>query len=165
MYLTITEHKNVDLKMAITGYIRMWAVLYWTRSSRTVLCVSKCLDTGGRHFDSSLVNFCIVIIRCTETFWTPCILLLDYLFLLTARFGRIVAFSCKISYCLTANYCKASIALRDKAIDTSLGNITIQLDSAVIVGKRNNVHSNCCAWPIQLVILGKHNGNPSILFY
>jgi hypothetical protein len=102
-----------------------------------------------------LVIFCIVIIRCTEIFWTPCILLLNYLFLLTARFGIIVAFSCEISYCLTANYCIATIALHDKTIDTSVENITILLHSAVIVGKRNNVHNKRCVWLTQLVILGK----------
>jgi hypothetical protein len=32
----------------------MLTMLYWTRSSRTVRCVNKCLETGGGHFEHYL---------------------------------------------------------------------------------------------------------------
>ena len=72
------------------------------------------------------------------------ILLLIYLLLLTARFGKIVASSCELSYILTANYYKDTIVLRDKTTDTSLQNVTILLHNAMIQGKRNIVHNNRC---------------------
>jgi len=49
-----------------------------------------------------------------------------------------------MSYSLTANYYTDTIVLRDKTIDTSIENNTIQLHNAVIQSKRNNAHSNRC---------------------
>jgi hypothetical protein len=53
--------------MTITEYIRNAdrAILN-TVLENTVRRVNKCLEIGGRHFEP--VTFCIVIIRCTETF-------------------------------------------------------------------------------------------------
>jgi len=72
------SHIFDDLKMAITEYIQNVdrAVLN-TVFENTVRSVNKCLETGGGEGVGSiwklLVTFCIVIIRCTETFWSPCI--------------------------------------------------------------------------------------------
>jgi len=78
---------------------------------------------------------------------------------------HLVGFIVRSSFCLTANYYKDTILLRDKTKETSPQNITILPHSAVIQGKRSNVRSNRCVWLTQLVILGKYNGNPSMLFY
>ena len=58
-----------DLKMAITEHIRTVdrAVLN-TVFENTVRRVNKCLETGVGTIWTLIVTFCIVIIRCTETF-------------------------------------------------------------------------------------------------
>jgi hypothetical protein len=64
-------HTADEFKMAMTEYIRNLdrAVLN-TVFENTVRRVNKCLESGGRgrHFEYYLYTFCIVIIRCTETF-------------------------------------------------------------------------------------------------
>jgi len=46
--LTITEHKNDDLKMVITEYIRnLGRATLHTAFENTVRRVNKCLETGG----------------------------------------------------------------------------------------------------------------------
>jgi hypothetical protein len=47
----------------------IWTVLYWTRSSRTEFSGSG--DWQGTLW-TLFVTFCIVIIRCTKTSWSPC---------------------------------------------------------------------------------------------
>jgi hypothetical protein len=71
-------HTIDDLKMTITEYIR-----HANRAipnmvfENTVRRVNKCLETGGGQFEHYvLVTFCIVIIRCTETFCSRCSCLL-----------------------------------------------------------------------------------------
>jgi hypothetical protein len=51
----------------------MWTVLYWTPSSRTHFGLS--INASRLAGDTLNINltFCIVITRCTETFWSPCI--------------------------------------------------------------------------------------------
>jgi hypothetical protein len=50
----------------------MWTMLYWTRSSRTKFGVSiNVWDWWGTPLNI-IVTFCIVIIRCIDTFWSPC---------------------------------------------------------------------------------------------
>jgi hypothetical protein len=52
----------------------MWTVLQWTRSSRTQFGMTiNIWRLGGGTLWTLLVTFCTVIIRCTETFWSPCI--------------------------------------------------------------------------------------------
>jgi hypothetical protein len=59
--------------MAITEYIRnVDRTILNTVFENTVWGVNKCLKTGGSLW-TLLVTFCIVIIRCTETFWSPSI--------------------------------------------------------------------------------------------
>jgi len=61
--------------MAITEYIRnVDLAIPNTVFENTVRRVNKCLETGGGHFEQIHVTFSIVIIRCTETFWSPCTL-------------------------------------------------------------------------------------------
>jgi hypothetical protein len=63
-----SPHTIDGLKMAITQYIRnMDRAILNTVFENTVRRVNKCLETAGGHFEQSLVTFCIVIIRCTET--------------------------------------------------------------------------------------------------
>jgi hypothetical protein len=51
----------------------MWTVLYWTQSSRTQFGVSiNVWRLAGDTLNITL-TFCIVLIRCTETFWSLCI--------------------------------------------------------------------------------------------
>ena len=70
-----TKNKN-ESKMAITGYIRnVDSAVLNTVFENTVRCVNKCLETGGGTLWILLVTFCIVIIRCTEDFWSSCIIL------------------------------------------------------------------------------------------
>jgi len=67
-----SPHTIDDLKMAITEYIHnVHHAILNTVVENTVRRV-KCLDT----FRTSFVTFCIVIIRCTETFWSSCISLI-----------------------------------------------------------------------------------------
>ena len=73
MHLTITvqnsPHIIDDLKMAITEYIRnMDRDILNTVFENTVRRVNKCLEIGGGALGTLLVTFCVVIIRCTETF-------------------------------------------------------------------------------------------------
>jgi len=73
VHLTVTvqnnPHTTDDLKMAITEHIRnVDRAILNTVFENTVRRVNKCLETGGGHFKTLLVTFCIVIIRCTETF-------------------------------------------------------------------------------------------------
>jgi hypothetical protein len=63
-------HTIDDLKLAITEYIRnVDRAILNTVFENTVRRVNKCLETGGGLW-TLLVTFCIVIIRCTETFWS-----------------------------------------------------------------------------------------------
>ena len=63
---------------------RMWTVLYWTRSSRTQCGVSINVWRMARGtLWTLLVTFFIVIIRCAETFWSPCIRTAHYIKLQT----------------------------------------------------------------------------------
>ena len=58
----------------------MWTVLYWTRSSRTQFGVSiNVRRLSGGTLWTLLVTFYIVMIRCTETFWSPCIKVCSYI--------------------------------------------------------------------------------------
>jgi hypothetical protein len=67
-------HTIDDLKMAITEYVRnVDRAILNTVLENTVQRVNKCLEIGGGTLWTLLVTFCIVIIRCTETFWSPCI--------------------------------------------------------------------------------------------
>jgi hypothetical protein len=75
---------------------------------------------------------------------------------------RLDEFIIRSIFFLTENYHKDTTALRGRTKDTSLENITVLPHSAVIQGKRSNVHSNLCVWLLQLVILGKYDGNSSI---
>jgi len=55
--------------MAITEYIRnMDRDILNTVFENTVRRVNKCLEIGGGALGTLLVTFCVVIIRCTETF-------------------------------------------------------------------------------------------------
>jgi hypothetical protein len=74
-YSTKNPNKTDDLEMAITEHI--WNVdcaILNTVFENTVRRVNKCLETGGGTLWALLVTFWIVIIRCTETFWSPCII-------------------------------------------------------------------------------------------
>jgi len=75
-------HAIDDLKMAITEYIRSVdrAVLN-TVFENTVRRVNKCPEIGGETFWTLLVTFCIVIIRCTEIFWSPSICIYIYIYI------------------------------------------------------------------------------------
>jgi hypothetical protein len=50
-------------------------VIYWTQSSRTQFGVSIMSGDWRVTLWTLLVTFFIVIIRCIETFWSPCIIL------------------------------------------------------------------------------------------
>jgi hypothetical protein len=61
-------HTIDDLKMAITEYIQNVDCAFLNMVfENTVRRVNKCLETGKWTLWTSLVTFCIVIIRCTET--------------------------------------------------------------------------------------------------
>jgi len=67
---------NDILKVAITEYIRnVDRAILNTVFESTFRRVNNCLETGGGTLWTLFVTFCIVIIRWTETFWSPCILL------------------------------------------------------------------------------------------
>jgi hypothetical protein len=67
-------HRTDDLKMTITEYIRnVDRAILNTVFENTVRRVNKCLETGGGALWTLLVTFCIVIIRYTGNFWSPCI--------------------------------------------------------------------------------------------
>jgi len=51
---------------------RIWTMLYWTRSSRTEFDASINVWRLAGSLWTLLVTFYIVIIKCTETFWSPC---------------------------------------------------------------------------------------------
>jgi hypothetical protein len=73
-YSTKNNTHTIDgLKMAITEYIRNvdCAILNMVFEN-IVWHVNTCLETGGGTLWTLLVTFCIVIIRCTETFQSPC---------------------------------------------------------------------------------------------
>jgi len=75
VHLTINvQHTIDDLKMAITEYIRnVDRAIQNTVFENTVRRVNKYLEIGRGTLWTLLVTFCIVITRCTETFWSPCI--------------------------------------------------------------------------------------------
>jgi hypothetical protein len=80
---------TVDRDILNSGpcYTEQWTVLYWTVDrailntvfENTVRRVSKCLETGGWLW-TLLANFCIVIIKCTESFWSLCIYIYIYIY-------------------------------------------------------------------------------------
>jgi len=53
----------------------------------TVRRFNKCLETGGGTFWTLNVTLCIVIIRCTENFWSTCIKLIPYRAVNTLHLG------------------------------------------------------------------------------
>jgi hypothetical protein len=72
-YSTKNPHTIDDLKMAITEYTRnVYRAILNTVFENTVRRVNKCLETGGGAGGTLNIVFCIVMIRCTETFWSPC---------------------------------------------------------------------------------------------
>jgi len=63
--------------MTITEYIRnVDRAIQNTVFEDTVRRVDKCLETG----EGLLVTFCIVIIKYTETYWSPCICCISQIF-------------------------------------------------------------------------------------
>jgi hypothetical protein len=70
----ITVHTVDDLKMAITEYIQnVDRAILNTVFENTVRHINKWLETGRGTLWTLLLTFCIVIIRCIETFWSSCI--------------------------------------------------------------------------------------------
>jgi hypothetical protein len=67
-------HITDDLKITITEYtLNVDRAILNTVFEHTDWHVNKCLETGGGHFWTLLLTLCIVIVRCKETFWSPCI--------------------------------------------------------------------------------------------
>jgi 6-pyruvoyl-tetrahydropterin synthase len=66
-------HTIDDMKMAITEYIQnVDHALLNTVFENTVQHVNKYLEIGGGTLWTLLVTFCIVVFRCTKTFWSLC---------------------------------------------------------------------------------------------
>ena len=73
------QYNNAKIEHFKQNTFGMWTVLYRTRSARTQECQQMSGDWRGTLW-TLLVTFCIVIIRCTQTFWSLCTIFLLALF-------------------------------------------------------------------------------------
>jgi hypothetical protein len=82
----------------VDGHLGMWTVLYWTRYSKTQFGVSITSVDWRGTLRTLHVTFCIVITRCTETFWSLCIIL-SYLSLYShTQFWLFFIYNCTVQW-------------------------------------------------------------------